>query len=110
MCHLVSNSREGKLLYNWHLCYSATKLDEYIALRVGGEMCVLDLRHVKRYFALCSIPQGCQQYLQYSNSMWTVWKGAQQMVNSRTMVIIILTALFFFLREVKGKKRKETLM
>lgn len=41
-----------------------------------------------------AVPVGC---LQYSKSMWTVWNGAQQMVNSRTMVTIILTALFFFL-------------
>lgn len=35
--------------------------------------------------------------LLYSNSMWTVWKGAQQTVNSTTMVTIILMALRFFL-------------
>ena len=58
---------------------------------------------------ISSLPHRRQQYLQYSNSMWTVWKGAQQTVNSRTMVIIILTALFFFLQKVK-KKSEETLM
>lgn len=39
--------------------------------------------------------------------MWTVWNGAQQMVNSRTMVTIILTALFFFLLEVKTKEYRK---
>lgn len=37
--------------------------------------------------------------------MWTVWKGAQQMVNSRTIVIIIFTALFFFLWKMKQVKK-----
>lgn len=36
-------------------------------------------------------------FLLYSNSIWTVWKGAQQTVNSTTMVTIILMALRFFL-------------
>ncbi len=39
----------------------------------------------------------CITHLLYSNSMCTIWNGAQQMVNSRTIVIIILTARFFFL-------------
>lgn len=48
----------------------------------------------------CNVQQYFTRHLMillYSNSMWTVWKGAQQTVNSTTMVTIILMALRFFL-------------